>query len=256
MRRTRRAVVHRRLVAAINASGYSWHGIGRVAGISPPTLSRLRRRRTEHVNRATLERLADALDVPLRWLTGEDGALPFVDDHSPPHPKGKGYSRSDHPTPDDIEWSALMRHVDVAIRRDLRAWVQTAREANIEYEVWGQTLRGIFAELGSLLSWRGALLVSLTGGTAPLPRSERPGVAWCRALLEPWLLGRARLSVKGLQRVLEVLRANPDRDFFWGDSRDRDRASDWALQRYEKLSKKKLERAQEQEWERLGPDPV
>lgn len=253
--RTRRKLNHRRLDAAVAASGHTWHRLGTVAGISPPTLSRLRRRRTKLVNRVTLERLADALDVPLPWLTGDIAHLPFVSAYDPPHPKGDGRSRWEYPTPDDIQWSALMRNIDGAIRRDLHAWVQPAREATIEYDAWGHALRGVFVELGSFLSWRGALLVSLTGGTAPLPRSERPGVAWCRALLEPWLLGKARLNVTGLRGVLEVLRGNPDREFFWGDSRARDEKSDWALREYEKLAKKKLARAQEQEWERLGPDP-
>lgn len=231
----------------------SWPELAKVARLSQPSLSRLRRGRIQAVNPPTLERLATALRVPAPWLIGALDELPYVPEWDVTRRKGTGHSNWERPTAELIRWSWLLQRIDKAIHRDLAEFYRSA-EANDAYDVWGRHLLVVFAELSSSISWRTACLVARAGSWQPLlGTDEASSITWLEQLLEPWLDGHAYLNAKVLDGLFDALCSNPDR--LWR-SKTRDAEGRRALREYASLSERKHERATAQRLEaELGPEP-
>ncbi len=219
-----------RLRAAYEAGGYSsWQQLASAAGITHPTLSRLRSGRVRAANAATLERLAKALSVPREWLTGEREDLPYVPQWGPVG-RGKGQSLWEWPTAAAVRDSWFMQRVEAALRRDLAEWYGPS--AGAAYDSWAHGLLTVFYELSSSIVWRSACLVRSPGGSgqALLESDDLPTLDWLTHILEPWFAARAYLNAPVLRGLFTSLVANPDR--LWGsDIRDADALR--ALEQYE-----------------------
>ena len=206
----RKSVDLERLRAAYQASGISWHQLGRAAKVSHPTLSRLNSRDIKAVNPATLSRIAAALRVPETWLTGEQKHLPHIPQWDLATPKGRGLSLWDRPTADAVRYSWFIQRIEATVHRDLNEWYGEREERNA-FDSWGRGLLGVFSELSSSLAWRLACLETVSGNRHILPTDRSPSFAWLEHLLAPWFAGRAYLNADFWRQVLNVLHASPGR---------------------------------------------
>lgn len=222
-----------RLRAAFEAhGGESWNKLAGVAGISHPTLSRILTGQVRAVNSGTLHRLAQALQVPPEWLTGERTDLPFMPEWGPLG-QGRGPSLWEKPTAGAVRDSWLMQRIDAALHRDLQEWFgANAQEA---YESWGRGLFAVIDELSSSLVWRFACLEPSAGHEVLEGVDDSITVDWLAHILEPWLQGKSYLNAEMLGGIFEALRASPAR--MWGsDIRDSDGLR--ALKAYAKACEK------------------
>ena len=217
-----------RLRAAGQANGVpwdaSWHQIAQKAKTKHSTISRLLNARaaTRSVRAVTLERLADALQVPAEWLSGDRADLPHVPERPPWAQGAESPSLWERPTADYVRWSWLMQRVERAVRRNLDAWY--GGKASDAYDSWGRGVVAAFGRLAVSAAWRFAALEPVRDESwARLWASDDgPSLTWLMQIMEPWFEGTAYLNTAFLRLVLEALRASPEAQLLSSESGDVD----------------------------------
>ena len=234
-----------RMRAAMKASRFSsYNHLATTAGLAHTTLSRLFKHEIEARRRSgigqpgtvqtdTLRRLADTLQVPADWLTGETDALPLVPKHGLLSIKAP--DDTEDVTEAKVRLSHLLTSVDEAVRRDLAMWFEDDAEA--VYRSWGWVLLEVAGELASPVTWRVCGVVPRDAHPGVYlqgaPRWDTASIDWLEQMLAPWFDGDALLNARVLHDILAAIVESADRP--WA-SRQTDRDMLQALEEYDAAS--------------------
>ena len=244
------------LKAMIDLDPRSVNELAKLLGEEQQTLQSIVSGKTSKVRRSRLEKLADALGMPVDWFSKPHAGIAslsfnkFVMEASGTveQPESK---RGRHK---QVTLKALRRNVDEALKRDLATWF--GKGADEAYETWGRGVLLAINELASPKLWREAAILPYgpmanQGGqeerrtqkarakeseTHALPTDE--GAAWVHQVIEPWLLGSAFLNAHVLSLLLVWFFKNPIRVPSDADREVYERNLIVSLVKYEKAQEK------------------
>jgi hypothetical protein len=171
------------------------------------------------MNPATVRRLARALRVPAKWLTGELDSLPLVPKHG--LLSAKGPEEPEDLTEAKVRLSHLLARVDKALRRDLVDWYGDGAEA--AYASWRWGMLNAIVELAMAVTWRLAAVEPKDGDPGVfLALRNTEALAWLEQALEPWLAGSAYLNARTLRELFLALVEDRQRQRYASQQTDAD----------------------------------